>query len=113
MLFEIFCYLYTVMALLNIVRVPKLEVNVCKNAACKSKARAGPAVNAPFVKLLPHRTDARLFTHAYKWPSVLSSLLLWLLLRLFHGLFALSTCIFHVGFRRDYLWMYLTSLYFE
>ena len=45
MLFVIFSYFYPVMMLdiysmLNTVKVPKLEVNVCRNAACKSKVRA-------------------------------------------------------------------------
>ena len=50
--------------MLNMVKVPKLEVNVCRNAPCKSKARALTCFSATFY--LAHK-----LMHSYKWLSVL------------------------------------------
>lgn len=48
--------------MLNIVKVPKLEVNVYKMLPASEKAGLQPA-------LLPPHDDVRLFLHAQKWPA--------------------------------------------
>ena len=49
--------------MLNIVKVPKLEMNICKNVPCKLKVRSALIALFAMLPLLPPHDDVRLFVH--------------------------------------------------
>ena len=61
------------MSMFNMVKGPKLEVNVCKMLPESQNPGLQPALNASFSKLslLPRHDDIRLSAHAHKQPSAL------------------------------------------
>lgn len=60
-------------SMLNIVKIPKFEMNIYKNPPCKSQGQTclKPVLNAllAMLSLRPH-DDVRLLTHPCKWPSI-------------------------------------------
>lgn len=81
------------MFMLNMVKVTKLEVSVCKNTACKSNPGASDCPEGFVCRV---NLQIQLTSHRLNTPTNARPVRFCLSL-LFHGLFALSDRIFWIG----------------
>lgn len=82
------------MSVLNVVNVPKFEVNICKNTSCKLKARLQPALYALFARFFLLCQQAEI-DFVLVFCAICSVVML---LRFVFVLFAFFTLIFWTGF---------------